>query len=176
MATAANALTLIRLLAVPAIVVLVLRADGGSSMAATIIFAAAALTDFLDGRLARATGTVTEFGRVFDPFVDRVFICGTVLALTLAGRLPWQGVALLVGRDIFMILGYKVLGTQEIKLRVTFLGKTYTAVLMAAVLMCLADLGPWLILFWIGVAGSLVTGAMYAVKGLAKLTEVRSQS
>ncbi|MHB8793806.1 MAG: CDP-alcohol phosphatidyltransferase family protein [Thermoleophilia bacterium] len=176
MATAANALTLIRLLAVPAIVLLVLRADDGSSIAATIIFAGAALTDFLDGRMARATGTVTEFGRVFDPFVDRVFISGTVAALMLADRLPWQGVVLLIGRDIFMILGYKVLGTQDIKLRVTFLGKTYTAVLMAAILMCLADIGPWLILFWAGVAGSLVTGAIYTVKGLAKLTEVRSPS
>jgi len=154
----------------------VLRADDGSSTAATIVFAGAALTDFLDGRLARATGTVTEFGRIFDPLVDRIFISGTVAALLLAGRLPWQGVALLIGRDFIMILGYKVLGTQDIKLRVTFLGKIYTAVLMAAVLMCLADIGPWLVLFWIGVAGSLITGAMYAAKGLARLTEVKSAS
>jgi len=154
----------------------VLRTDDGSSTAATIVFAGAALTDFLDGRLARATGTVTEFGRIFDPLVDRIFISGTVAALLLAGRLPWQGVALLIGRDFIMILGYKVLGTQDIKLRVTFLGKIYTAVLMAAVLMCLADTGPWLVLFWIGVAGSLITGAMYAAKGLARLTEVKSAS
>lgn len=153
-----------------------LRTDDGSSTAATIVFAGAALTDFLDGRLARATGTVTEFGRIFDPLVDRIFISGTVAALLLAGRLPWQGVALLIGRDFIMILGYKVLGTQDIKLRVTFLGKIYTAVLMAAVLMCLADIGPWLVLFWIGVAGSLITGAMYAAKGLARLTEVKSAS
>lgn len=126
--------------------------------------------------MARATGTVTEFGRVFDPLVDRIFICGTVAALLLADRLPWQGVAVLIGRDIFMILGYKVLGMRDIKLRVSFLGKTYTAVLMLAILMCLADLGPWLVLFWIGVAGSLFTGAMYTAKGLGRLTEVRSPS
>jgi CDP-diacylglycerol--glycerol-3-phosphate 3-phosphatidyltransferase len=154
----------------------VLRADDGSSTAATIVFAGAALTDFLDGRLARATGTVTEFGRIFDPLVDRIFISGTVAALLLADRLPWQGVAILISRDIFMILGYKVLGTQNIKLRVTFLGKTYTALLMAAVLMCLADIGPWIELFWIGVAGSLITGVMYTVKGLARLTEIKSVS
>jgi len=126
--------------------------------------------------MARATGTVTEFGRVFDPLVDRIFISGTVAALLLVGRLQWQGVALLIGRDIFMIFGYKLLGLQDIKLRVTFLGKAYTAVLMLAVLMCLADLGPWLVLFWIGVAGSLITGAMYTAKGLARLTEVKSTS
>ncbi|MDO8735789.1 MAG: CDP-alcohol phosphatidyltransferase family protein, partial [Thermoleophilia bacterium] len=164
------------LLAVPVIVLLVLDAEDGSSTAATIIFATAALTDFLDGYLARATDTVTEFGRVFDPLVDRIFICGTVAALTLAGRLPWQGVAILIARDIFMILGYKILGTREINLRVTFLGKTYTALLMAAILMCLADIGPWLVLFWMGVAGSVITGFMYTVKGLAKMTEVNSAS
>jgi len=158
------------------IVFLVLRGDDGSNVAASLVFAAAAITDFLDGYLARATDTVTEFGRVFDPFVDRIFICATVAALTLAGRLPWQGVALLVGRDIFMILGYKILGMQDIKLRVTFLGKAYTAVLMAAILFCLADIGPWLYMFWIGVAGSLITGAMYAAKGLARLTEVKTPS
>ena len=155
---------------------LVLRAEDGTSTAAAIIFAGAAFTDFLDGHMARATGTVTEFGRVFDPLVDRIFISGTVAALLLVGRLQWQGVALLIGRDIFMIFGYKLLGLQDIKLRVTFLGKAYTAVLMLAVLMCLADLGPWLVLFWIGVAGSLITGAMYTAKGLARLTEVKSTS
>ncbi len=158
------------------IVFLVLRSEDGSSTAATIIFAFAAFTDFLDGRLARATGTVSELGRILDPLADRVFISCTIAALTIAGRLPIIGVALVVGRDIFMILGYKVLATRGVKLRVFFLGKTYTALFMLAIVLCMADWGPWEIFFWIGVAGSLLTGLLYTLKGLSKLTEVKPES
>ena len=175
LALAANALTFLRILAVPVIVYLVLKSDDGSSTAATLIFLGAALTDFFDGRLARATGTVSEFGRMLDPLADRIFISGTVLALMIAGRLPIIGVALIVGRDIFMILGYKVIGSRGVKLRVSFLGKTYTAILMLAIVLCMADRGPWLILFWIGVAGSLLTGAYYTLRGLAQMTRVEPE-
>lgn len=173
---AANALTLSRILAVPAIVYLVLQSEDGSSTAATIIVTLAALTDFLDGRLARATGTVSEFGRVFDPLADRIFISCTIAALTLIqiNPLPMIGVALVIGRDIFMILGYKILGVRGVKLRVTFLGKIYTAIFMAAILFRLAGWWPWEFLFWLGVAGSILTGAIYTLKGLNRLTEVNS--
>jgi CDP-diacylglycerol--glycerol-3-phosphate 3-phosphatidyltransferase len=164
----------LRILAVPVIVYLILRSGDGSSTAATIIFAAAAFTDFLDGRLARATGTVSEFGRILDPLADRIFISGTIAVLTIAGRLPLIGVALVIGRDIFMILGYKVLGARGVKLQVTFLGKAYTAIFMLAIVLSRAIWGPWEFLFWVGVAGSLMTGIIYMLKGLARLTEVKS--
>ena len=161
-----------RILAVPAIVYLVLSSGDGSSTAATVIFLVAALTDFLDGSLARATGSVSEFGRILDPLADRIFISATVIALTIGGRLPLIGVALVVSRDIFIILGYKVLGGRGIKLRVSFFGKVYTAVLMLAIILCMADWGPWLILFWVGVAGSLLTGLYYTLRGISQLTRV----
>jgi CDP-diacylglycerol--glycerol-3-phosphate 3-phosphatidyltransferase len=165
----------------PVIAYLVITASSESTAAetadlynyiATGLFAAAALTDFLDGRLARATGTVSEFGRVLDPLADRIFISGTILALTFAGRLPILGVALIVARDIFMVLEYKALESRGVNLRVSFLGKVYTAVLMVAVVMCMAEVGPWDILFWLGVAGSLLTGFYYTLKGLAQMTRI----
>ncbi len=170
----ANLVTLLRIIATPAVIILVLRSPDGSSTAATIIFAAAAFTDFLDGRLARATGTVSEFGRTLDPLADRIFISGTIAALTIAGRLPLIGVALVLGRDIFMILGYKVLGSRGFKLRVSFLGKIYTAVFMLAIVLAMLDIGPWQILFWFGVAGSLLTGLIYTLKGLSQMTRVNT--
>jgi len=168
----ANLLTLSRILAAPVIMYLVLRSEDGSSTTATMIFAVAAFTDFLDGRFARATGTVSELGKVLDPLADRIFISGTIAALTIAGRLPLWGVALVVGRDIFMILGYKVLSRRGVRLRVTFLGKVYTAIFMLAIVLSMIDWGPWLFLFWVGVAGSLLTGLMYMLKGLSRLTRV----
>ena len=174
MATLANLLTLLRILAVPAIVILVLHSGDGSSTAATIVFAAAAFTDFLDGRIARSTGTVTEFGRIFDPLADRIFISCTIAALTIAGVLPIIGVALVAGRDIFMILGYKFLSSRGLKLRVTFLGKTYTAIFMLAIVLAMLGRGPWEFLFWVAVAGSLFTGLLYTLKGLTRLTRVNT--
>ena len=153
----------------PVVVVLVLHSATGASAAAAIVFLAAALTDFLDGQVARRTGTVTEAGKIFDPFVDRVFISGTIVALVVAGRLPLAGVALVVARDVFLILGYKLLRTRGVIIRVSLLGKSYTALFMLAIVLSLAGLGPWLWLFWAGVAGSLLSGVAYILKGVSRL-------
>ena len=45
---------------------------------------------------------------------------------------------------------------------------------MLSIVLCMAELGPWELLFWLGVAGSLITGLMYLLKGLNRLTEVKS--
>jgi CDP-diacylglycerol--glycerol-3-phosphate 3-phosphatidyltransferase len=150
---------------------LLIGSGNGTSTAATVLFFGAALTDFIDGLLARGTGTVTELGRMLDPLADRIFISSTILALAITGLLPPVGVALVVARDIFMILGYKMLMTRGVKLRVSLLGKSYTALIMMAILLAMAgiklgsvEIGWWL--FWVGVAGSLLSGAFYLSKGL----------
>lgn len=168
--TAANALSLLRILSLPLIVVLVLQSEDGTSKAATLVFVVAALTDLLDGRLARRTSTVTELGKVLDPLADRILIGGTVLALAIAGALPVFGVALVVLRDIFMIFGYKALKSRGVFLRVSMFGKSYTALLMVAIVAVMAgirvaDVEIGLVLFWIGVAGSLLSGIFYTARG-----------
>lgn len=164
------------MLAVPVIAYLILTSADGSSWLALAVFAAAAFTDFLDGFLARRTGTVSELGKVIDPLVDRIFISSIVLALAWRGLLPVVGVALIVSRDILAIIGYKLLEGRGIRLRVSLLGKAYTAVLMAALVAAMAgvtigdgaaQLGFWL--FWAGVAGSLTSGALYAYKAVSLL-------
>jgi CDP-diacylglycerol--glycerol-3-phosphate 3-phosphatidyltransferase len=165
---------LLRILAVPVIVILLLWPEPGPSTAATAVFLVAALTDFLDGQLARRAGAVTEFGKKLDPLADRLFISGTILALTVAGVLPLVGVILVVARDIFMIVGYKVAEARGARLRVSFFGKAYTAVLMVAIVLAMAGIeinglqvGLWL--FWAGVAGSLLSGVAYAIGVISQL-------
>lgn len=167
------------MLAAPAIIVLVLTADNGSSAAALVLFVAAALTDFLDGLVARTSGSVTELGRRLDPLADRILISGTIVALAVAGLLPVLGVFLVVARDFFLIIGYKLLQRRGIVLRVSLAGKSYTALFMVAIIVAIAGfepsgvrLGWWL--FWIGVAGSLATGAAYSVAGLRRLVKSRA--
>ncbi len=73
-------------------------------VAALITFVVAASTDWIDGYWARKYGQVTKFGRIFDPFVDKIIICGTFIALVAipnSGLVPWMAV-LVVGRELLV--------------------------------------------------------------------------
>lgn len=165
---------MLRIVAIPFIVVLILSSGDGTSTAATVIFIAAALTDFFDGLMARRTATSTEFGRVLDPLADRLLIGATVISLTIVGALPVVGVALVVARDIFLVFGYKLLERRGVVMRVSLIGKSYTALFMAAIVAIAAGIEPGgvklgLWLFWLSVAGSLFSGAGYITRGLTAL-------
>lgn len=174
----ANFFTTLRILAMPAIFLLALK-SGGASNAAFAIFLAAAFTDLIDGNLARLTGSVTELGKSLDAVADQVLIGGTIIALTISGRLPLPGIILVAARDIFLIVGYKLFRRRGVVIRVSKLGKTYTVVLLLAMIMALASIGrqhwyaalfgiwPWL--FWAGVAGSLLSGVAYTLKAIREL-------
>ncbi len=171
LATAANALSALRIAAAPAVFFLIIRSGDGSSAAAVLVFMAAAFTDFLDGQMARRTASVSSMGRVLDPLADRIFIGSVVIALAVVGALPALGVALVVVRDIFLVLGYKFMERHGVTVNVSWLGKSYTAVFMAAIIAVMAgagvaggNIGLWL--FWIAVAGSLVSGIIYVIRGL----------
>jgi CDP-diacylglycerol--glycerol-3-phosphate 3-phosphatidyltransferase len=72
--------------------------------AATIVFVLAASTDWIDGWYARKYGQVTKLGRIFDPFVDKIIICGTFIFLAAeagSGILPWMAVVV-VGREMLV--------------------------------------------------------------------------
>lgn len=147
-------------------------------MLAVAVFIVAALTDFLDGFLARITGTVSELGKVIDPLVDRIFISSIVVALAWRELLPVVGVILLVARDILAIIGYRLLDNRGIRLRVSLLGKVYTAILMVAILLSMAgvtfdngNVKAGYLLFCVGVAGSLASGALYTARALALIAK-----
>src|ERR687885_2557389 len=82
--TVPNALSLLRLFMVPIVVVLLL---GGADGLAAALFVLAALTDFLDGRLARRVGP-TRLGRILDPVADRLMLSSVAVLLALRGLLP----------------------------------------------------------------------------------------
>ena len=88
-----NALTLARLVVIPVFAVLLLTSDGGRSWAAAIVFGAAALTDQIDGFLARRWRVESSFGKIADPLADRLLIDTAVILLWHAGRLPWVALA-----------------------------------------------------------------------------------
>ena len=156
-----NALTIARFAAIPVFVWLYLEAGDGPAWGAGIFFAAAALTDQLDGYLARRWHVESRFGKVADPLADRLMI-GTAAILMLAtGRIPLLAALVILGRDVLLVLGYRMLSPGGYELEVTFLGKTATWVLYAALgfVLVTEEGTTWpLVLLWIGIALSLGRG------------------
>jgi CDP-diacylglycerol--glycerol-3-phosphate 3-phosphatidyltransferase len=93
-----NALTLGRIAIIPVVVWLVL-AHEGLSVAAAVLFALASITDAYDGHLARRWGVVSVFGTLIDPFADKVLVLGSLGALAVAGRIPLWVVVLIAARE-----------------------------------------------------------------------------
>jgi CDP-diacylglycerol--glycerol-3-phosphate 3-phosphatidyltransferase len=162
-----NALTIARFVAIPVFVWLYVAAGDGPAWGAGIFFAAAALTDQLDGYLARRWHVESRFGRVADPLADRLMI-GTAAVLMLAtGRIPILAAVVILSRDVALVLGYRLLSPGGYELEVTFLGKTATWVLYAALgfVLVTSKGTTWpIVLLWIGVALSLGAGLQYGLR------------
>ena len=162
-----NALTIARFVAIPVFVWLYLEAGDGPAWGAGMFFAAAALTDQLDGYLARRWQVESRFGTVADPLADRLMI-GTAAILMLAtGRIPILAALVILARDVALVLGYKILSPGGYDLEVTFLGKTATWVLYASLgfVLVTSEGTTWpIVLLWIGVALSLAAGVQYALR------------
>jgi CDP-diacylglycerol---glycerol-3-phosphate 3-phosphatidyltransferase len=91
-----NAVTLVRIALVPAMLVVLIETDGGSLLAASV-FAIAASTDGIDGYLARSRREVTRFGKVIDPIADKLLIVTALVALVALDRLAaWVAIVIVV--------------------------------------------------------------------------------
>ena len=161
-----NALTLVRLALIPVFVALVLSSDQGHSWPAAIVFGVAAITDQIDGFLARRWRVESQFGKVADPLADRLMIDAAVILLWHAGRLPW--VALVIpARDVVLIAGYKLVVERGYELAVNVTGKAATWLLYASLAFVMVthhgDRWP-LWIFWAGVILAAVSVAGYLAK------------
>jgi cardiolipin synthase (CMP-forming) len=127
--TVANIITVLRLILVPLFFAVLI--NGENDALAFALFAVAASTDWLDGQIARRTGTVTAIGKAIDPLVDRLLIASGVLGLYIEHRLPGWIVVVLFARDIYLMYGaWRLEQFHHQRLPVTFAGKTTTAVLL----------------------------------------------
>ena len=165
-----NALTVARLVALPVIVWMLTQASGDTDALAAWTFAAVAITDFIDGRLARALDAETTFGRLADPFVDRLLVAVGLIGLIGIGRMGPVGPLVILVRDLAVILGVVAMRNSGLDLRVDMLGKLSSFLVMAAVGLALLSTATWIdVVFWIAVVLSVVTFVNYlhtAVKAL----------
>ena len=171
-----NALTALRALGVPVFLYLFLVAE--EPIASFVVIALGGITDYLDGKVARALNQTSDFGAKFDPTVDRLYIAAVIIALAIKDYLPWSLVVAIIARDLILFL---VIIYQKLRgipfFEVSFLGKAATFNLLYAfpflLLEEVAVIGPWCFAaglsfaIW-GISLYFYTGIQYLVKGLRK--------
>jgi CDP-diacylglycerol--glycerol-3-phosphate 3-phosphatidyltransferase len=155
---------------------------GGMWLTSTAIFIVAAATDAVDGYIARRYGTVTTLGRILDPFVDKIIICGAFIFLlaqstpTLDGLSsgvgPWMTL-IVIGREMFITGLRAILEQQGKDFSATMSGKIKMVTQCLAVGACLLSLSPavasqmpWFdalrdVLLWLAVLFTFASGVLY---------------
>lgn len=125
--TLPNVISFVRLCLVPIYFVLLWE---GHDVMATVLFALAAGTDFVDGQIARRTHCVSKLGQLLDPAVDRILMISGVFGLLMVGRLPVWIVLFVLARDLFLLAGGAyLLRRYRIRIPVIYPGKFATTFL-----------------------------------------------
>jgi CDP-diacylglycerol--glycerol-3-phosphate 3-phosphatidyltransferase len=168
-----NVLTIGRLVLIPVYVALILASDGAHSWAAALVFGVAAITDQVDGWLARRWRVESEFGKVADPLADRLMIDAAVVLLWHAGRLPWVALAI-PARDLALIAGYRLVVGRGYELAVNLAGKVATWLLYASLAFIMVtrqgnDWPRWL--FWAGFGLAAISLVGYLAKAKREVVE-----
>jgi CDP-diacylglycerol---glycerol-3-phosphate 3-phosphatidyltransferase len=159
-----NALTLLRVVLVPVMLVALLADTESGDLVAALVFAAASVTDFLDGYLARARGLVTTFGKVMDPLADKLLVIGALLALVSLERLAAWVAMVIIARELAVTAMRTAAGYYGVVVPAGMFGKVKTVAQIVAILALIAsDTSPvWVdVLVYGAVAITVASGIDY---------------
>ncbi len=165
-ANLANVLTLTRLFASPVFIVMIVQE--GPSWITFFVGAVIALTDAVDGWIARRHGTTTS-GAFLDPLVDKVFVLGGMYAFVEIGQFHWVPVSIIAAREIAMSLYRMTVGRNGVSVPATVAAKVKVTVqiwaLGFALIPPIAEEAHWIVTttLWVAVALTLWTGFEYFV-------------
>lgn len=132
-----NMLGLARIVATPVVIVLLLADWRGSDLAAALLFAAAAFTDYLDGRIARARDQVTPFGVFMDLAADKVLVAGVLIATVEVGLVPTWIAATIILREFIVQAVRQLAAADAVVISAGSLGKAKTAATLAGLFLVL---------------------------------------
>ena len=171
-----NLLTLLRILLVPVLVVALTEEIAHGPTIAAVVFVLAALTDGLDGYIARSRASITTFGKVMDPVADKLLIAAALLALVSLDRVAAWVAMVIIARE-FAVSGLRIAaGQQGVVIPASGLGKLKTIVQSAAVLALIA--APNEDVLWVQalvyamVAITVLSGADYFLNFRRRLEEM----
>jgi len=188
--TLATRVTLVRILGIPVFILLMTYYNlslqsrqpvDSYRIASLILFAVIALTDALDGYLARSRGEITPLGKILDPLADKLLLLSAVIVMTrpalaaMHAQLPIWFTLIIISRDALILLGvlvvHHIVGRFEIRPRLC--GKIATFLQMVTVVWLLAAVrSPHLVFIWIaGMAAffTTISGLQYLFDGLRQL-------
>ncbi len=173
-----NVLTMLRILAVPVVVVALLGETPNGDTLAAVVFALAALTDGLDGYFARSRDAVTTFGKLMDPIADKLLVAAALVSLVSLDRLAAWVAMVIIAREFAVTLMRAVAVERGIVIAASWLGKVKTVLQIAAVFALIAaNPSPaWVdALVYLAVAATVISGADYFF-GLRKRIEAERQA
>lgn len=124
--TLPNGLTIIRVLAIPIILILLFSSGRFFQVVTAMLFLLVSVTDTLDGYLARRRGMVTTLGKFLDPLADKLLIVTSLIALIPARGIPFWIVIVIVGREITVTGLRGIAASQDIVISASELGKYKT--------------------------------------------------
>lgn len=177
-----NLITISRL--VLALLLFSLISAQGWWLTSAILFVLAASTDALDGYLARRYGQVTVLGRILDPFVDKVIVCGSFIFLLEKKGIPESGVTAwmvvaIIGREMFVSSLRGILEKEGKDFSASFSGKAKMTLQCVAVTASLLSLSPQItwpllpmlrdLLLWLAVIVTMWSGLIYVSRAASLL-------
>lgn len=160
-----NAITFSRLLGIPFLLYGLYNPTPQARWICLTIFLVAALTDWLDGYLARKLNQITDLGKFLDPLVDKLLVLAPLLVLVELGKIPAWGVFVILAREL-AIAGWRV--NQTTITGANIWGKLKTVSQIIAIALLIAPLSlvwqiPTLTAFWLSVAFTVISGVIYLI-------------
>lgn len=173
-----NVLTMLRLALIPVFVALFAT---GHEKLALLTFLAASFTDFLDGYLARKHNQITAFGKLMDPLADKVMVCTALLCQGIQGVFPWTAIAIVMGKELLMVLGGVFMLRNDVVVYSNMLGKLAQCCFILALTLSFfhAEFLAWgfpldRIILWISVGMTICALIDYAVGAVKTLRAKRA--
>jgi CDP-diacylglycerol--glycerol-3-phosphate 3-phosphatidyltransferase len=140
-------ITLLRILLVPFLLAFLIAPSRVNALMAALIFGAAALTDWLDGHLARSTQQVTTLGKLLDPIADKILLAAGLIPLVGLGRVPAWMAAIMLIRE-FAVAGLReIAAAEQVIIHASPMAKAKTVLQIAAILLLILDYPLWPITF-----------------------------
>ena len=172
-----NILTLCRLAAIPLLLAFLSK---GRYTYGLYVFAVAAITDSLDGTVARWFNAKTEIGAFLDPFADKLMLLSTFIVLTLQNAIPGWLLGVLIIRDVVIVTGYFMISffaNERIPVRPTYFGKASTFLQIFCIIGALSRFSQrmpshlfyWQALLYLTMVITAISGFQYAYRGLTIL-------
>jgi CDP-diacylglycerol--glycerol-3-phosphate 3-phosphatidyltransferase len=173
-----NVLTLLRILAVPVIVVALLDETPNGDALAAGVFALAAISDGLDGYIARRRRDVTTFGKLMDPLADKLLIVAALVSLVSLNRLAAWVAMVIIAREL-AVTGLRAVALEQgVVISASWLGKVKTTLQVAAVFaLIIWNPSPWPVdaLVYVAVAATVISGLDYFFGLRRRLAEERER-